>query len=106
MRLLIPLTGRVVAFSPLSGDPDDPIKVINVDLGDISWQAVSFDLENGVVEVEADVPRHLDEDDASYLPRKARVLENARSILKGHTRDELYAMGKSSRLKRPFKEKK
>ncbi len=101
MRLLIPLTGKVVTLNPLSGDLADPIRVIDVDMGDISWEAVSYDLENGVVEVEADVPRHPNEDNAHYETRRVAVLENARSILHSHIRDELYTMSKCSRIKRP-----
>lgn len=60
MGLRIPLTGTVEerdAEGRFSGNADDPIRIIDIDIGDIAWQAISFDLDNGFVEVEADVPK-------------------------------------------------
>jgi len=59
MRLSIPITGTAIIDKDgrVSGDPDDPIRVINLNVGDVAWKTVSLDLEAGLMEVEADVPR-------------------------------------------------
>ena len=123
MRLRIPLTGTLREDG--SGDPDDPVRVIGVDLGDIGWKALSFDFENGFVEVEADIPkrqRHrlsdgrillsheiseaelqsiaesAEETEKQYQERSALLLNNAKAILDGDI-DALYIATGSAKLK-------
>ncbi len=97
MRLVIPLTGTLRADG--SGDPDDPVRIIPVSLGDLAWRAVSFDFEAGTVEVEAEVPQHNGEERLAYEARSASVLSDAQAALE-HTADELYALTGAARLKR------
>jgi len=116
MRCLIPLTGTLLSGG--SGDPNDPIRIIPLDLGDVSWRAVSFDWENGVVEVELEpTPRYVrrmdpltgnpvsDETETEYDLRRTRALNHVKQLL-SKSKDELYTLSKSPRLKNPFKEKK
>ena len=58
MRLTIPLTGTVVLNPDRQTWQSGSDVGVAVDIGDIAWRAVSFDWENGTVEVEVvDVPR-------------------------------------------------
>jgi hypothetical protein len=73
MKLKIPLTGTAIKHTDGNwvGDPNDPVRIF-LDIGDIAWQAVSFDWENGMVEVEVtEVPRH----DLIKLPGKVARYE-------------------------------
>lgn len=115
MRIKIPLTGTLVTEDPDTGDPEDPVRVINLDLGDVAWQAVAFDWDAGLVEVELEVPRHTgrhdpdtgkafpDEPPAKHATRRAAALSRVKSLLLDHTVDELYGMAGDPRLRRPFK---
>jgi hypothetical protein len=55
MRLTIPLTGTAIKNldGSWSGHPQDHVRVIELDLGDISWKTVSIDWDKGLMEVEA-----------------------------------------------------
>jgi len=123
MRLEIPLTGTVIregsvyGNGKLSGDPNDPIRPINIDLGNVSWRMV--DIVNDVMIIDITPSENVneptgeidDDGDPIHIPRKsteqekAGFLQHAKDLIEGHTKDELYAMSKSSRLKRPFKQK-
>jgi len=124
MRLTLPLTGTVLVEGSLSdgsltGDPNDPICPISIDLGNVSWEMVDIDLENEVMVIEVEPAEGVDEDTGQvntegehiYKTRKATeeerigFLQNAQGLIETHTRDELYQMTGCSRLKRPFKEK-
>ena len=56
MRLTIPLTGTVVLNPDRKTWQSGSDVGVAVDIGDIPWHAVSFDWENGTVEVETDDP--------------------------------------------------
>lgn len=123
MRLTIPLTGTVLVEGSvwgdgkLTGSENDPIRPIDVDLGNVSWQMVDIDLENEVMEIEVEPAEEVGEDtgevDAEGDPihkmrpatkeEKVGFLQHAQSLVMNHTKDELYAISKSPRLKRPFK---
>lgn len=125
MRLTIPLTGTVLregsvwGKGELSGDPNDPIRPIDIDLGNVSWVMVDVDIENEVMEIEVKPSEELSEDTGQvdgkgepiYITRKATqaekagFLQHAQQLIEGHTKDELYALAKRPKLKRPFKEK-
>lgn len=124
MRLTIPLTGTVIAEGSvwgegkLSGDPNDPIRPIDIDLGNVSWVMVDVDLENEVMVIEVEpgenVSEPTDEVDGEGKPifigrpateeEKMGFLQHAQQLVEGHTKEELYAMANHPKLKRPFKE--
>lgn len=117
MNLTIPLTGTVITESPLSGDPNDPVRPIDIDLGNVSWKMVYVDLENEVAIIEVEPAEGVDEDtgqvDGKGRPIHKRIqateqerkgfLQYAQDLVMNHTKDELYQMSKCPRLKRPFK---
>lgn len=123
MRLTIPLTGTVLVEGSvhgdgkLSGDPDDPIRLIDIDLGNVSWSMVDVDLENEVMTIEVEPGEEVSEPtgeiDAEGNPifktrlateeEKVGFLQHAQDLVINNTNDELYQMSKCSKLKRPFK---
>lgn len=86
MRFLVPLTGTLLTYGP-TGDPDDPVRVVDLDLGDVRWHAVGFDLENDLVEIE--------------VSGAEADLLRVEQLLEGHTVQELYDMSGPPRLKKP-----
>jgi len=129
MRLKIPMTGTVTGFDPecykldgigVSGDPNDPVRVVNLDLG-IAWHLVSIDLETDLMEVEVEAPEKvdvpvldakgktiLDKDGQiqhysrlTTLAEKQQILDNAQHILESKTTDEVYALTRDKRLVKP-----
>lgn len=123
MRLTIPLTGTVLVEGMvhgeglLTGDDNDPIRPVDIDLGNVSWTMVDVDMENEVMEIEVEpgdtVAEPTGEVDAEgkpvYLSRPATgeekdgFLQHARQLVEARTRDELYAISKCARLKRPVR---
>ena len=124
MRILVPLTGELITFN--SGNPDNPVKPIDftellpIELTDFSWEALNYDFEAGVVELEitfkpTTIPTKWDdkgkaiesrqEEEDDFQQRKVASESALSKVLREHTIDELYAMSKCSRLNRPFKEK-
>lgn len=123
MRLTLPLTGTVLVEGSvwgdgkLSGDPDDPIRPIDIKLRNVSWTMVDVDLENEVMVIEVKPAEMIEEDtgevDGEGHPvrrgrpttqqEKVAFLQVAKDLVEGHTKDELYTMAKAPRLKRPFK---
>lgn len=130
MILKIPMTGTVIDFDPecykldsigISGDPADPVRVVNLDLGGIAWHLVSIDLENDLMEVEAEAPQEvvlpmldsngepvLDTDGTPRFSRmtltpaeKQQILINAQHILESKTADEIYSLTGDRRLVKP-----
>lgn len=124
MRLTIPLTGTVLVEGSvhsdglLQGDDKDPIRPVDIDLGNVSWKMVDIDLDNEVMIIEVAPAEEFDEDtgqvDAEnkpiYIRRKATeqekqgFLQHAQGLVMNHTKEELYAMSKLPRLKRPFED--
>lgn len=123
MRLILPLTGTVIREGSvfgdglLGGDPDDPIRPVDIDLGNVSWVMVNVDLEKGEMEIEVtpalEVIEPTGEIDGEGNPvyetrkttqaEKADLLQYAKDLVEGQTKDELYVMSKCAKLKRPFK---
>lgn len=120
MRLRIPLTGTVLVEGDvfgkgdLKGDPVDSIRPVDIDLGNVSWTMVGIDLVNETMEIEVTPAEEIDEDtgekdgDGKSIYRrrkaaeleKAALLEHARNLIEGHTKEELYLISKCPKLKR------
>ena len=117
MRILVPITGTVINDNPVAGDPDDPIRLINVNLGNVSWKLVRLDLVNDLADIEVTPGETTDEAtdsfDAEGKPiyrtrpttqaERLQYLNDLKKVIDQHTKEELYAMSKSARLKKPFK---
>lgn len=126
MRLKVPIIGRVLEYDPVAakidgigvvGDPDDPVKLININLGNISWRLVTIDLENDLAEIEVSPGEDIsllrdggdpdNPDDWTSRPatkkEKQGFLEYARQAVENKTKDELYRIGKAKRLVKPAK---
>ena len=102
----------------LKGSPDDPIRLIDINLGHVSWTMVDVDTENEVMVIEVSPEETIgedtgevdDKDNPIYTIRqttekeKEDFLLHARKLVEGKTYDELYETSKSPKLKRPFKE--
>lgn len=120
MRLTIPLTGKVLDEVALIGDTNDPIRPVELDLGNVSWQMVDIDLDNEVMMIEVEPSNNIaeptgelnDEGEPAFISRQATdeekigFLQHAQDLVMNHTKSELYQISKCSRLRRPFKEKK
>lgn len=127
MKMKIPITGTVVSTNPvIMGDSDDPIKPISIDLGNVSWTLIELDLENEEMTIEITPSESFSEPDLNehgvqkvdkkgnhvFKPsRKAtkqekdKFIEHARNhSLERVSKEALYALSKSPRLKNPFKE--
>ncbi len=120
MRLTIPLTGTVLVEGSvhgdglLKGDPDDPIRPVDLNLGNVSWRAVDVDLDAGVMIIEVAPAQEVEEDTgqvdgrgkpvyqtrAATPAEKEDFLQHARQLIESRTTDELYAMSGKPRLKR------
>lgn len=130
MRLTIPLTGTVLVegsvhgAGDLTGDNKDPIRPVDIDLGNVSWTMVDVDLENEVMIIEVKPSDTISEPDLNALGKqkinpdtgkllwisrlateeeKTGFLQDAQRLIEMHTKGELYEMSRCSRLKRPFK---
>ena len=124
MMLVIPLTGTLLVINPLAGDPNDPVRPVDLDLGNVSWQMVSVDLENEVMVVDVSPGATISEPElnpdgspkvgpesgkAVYKTRlttdeeKQGFLDHAQELTMNHTKDELYTMSGCSRLRGPLK---
>lgn len=131
MRLKIPLTGTISKYHPelakyggssgISGDLNDPVRPVPVNLGNVSWKLVSIDLETDTAEIEVTPSDNISEPDLGaegkqkkdkdgnllYKSRQATeqekvsFLQYAKNLVEGHTKDELYQISKCPRLKRP-----
>lgn len=123
MRISIPLTGTVKELNPLRGEPSDPVRPIDINLGNVSWTMVDVDLENNLMIIEVEPGNRVSEPDLDgegkqkigkegnpiYITRKATeeektgFLQYAQDLIEGHTKDELYAISRCPRLKKPAK---
>lgn len=121
MRLKVPLTGTVLDYDILGakydgigvvGDPNDPVKPVEINLGYISWGLVTIDLVNDLAEIEVSPAENINVLKAGGDPlnpadwtsrvstptERQGFLDNAKSLVESHTVDELYIMSKSKRL--------
>lgn len=119
MRVKLPITGTVREVKPhVSGDLDDPIRLININLGNVSWRLISLDIDAEEMEIEVLPSESFEEDtgeineegkpiwvNRSATPEdKETFLEYARNhSLERMSKDALYALSGSPRLKNPFK---
>ncbi len=119
MRIRMPITGTVKQLNPyIIGDDDNPIRMINIDLGNVSWKLVRLDLEDEEMEIEVKPAETVSKDtgklDENNEPigmvrkatseEKAQFLEHARNhSLERMSKQALYALSKSPRLKNPFR---
>ena len=124
MRLIIPITGNVLAYDPVSaeidgigivGDPNDPVRIINIDLGNVSWRLVTIDLESDLAEIEVSPGETVSQlkdggnpnNPEGWLSRQATEQEKqaflnyAKNLVESHMIDDLYTMSKSNRLVKP-----
>lgn len=123
MILRVPLTGTVLVEGEvnkggyLKGDNKDPIRPVSLDLGNVSWTMVDIDFVNEEMIIDVQPAEEVNEDTGQvdeenkpiFAPRKTTkqektdFLQYARQKVEGHTKEELFAMSGSPRLKRPFK---
>ena len=125
MRLKIPLTGTVSEYDPKAaqwdglgvvGDNNDPVKPININLGNVSWGLIAIDLVNDLAEIEVSpgeninvlkadkIPPGLAEDWTSRpatVEEKQGFLDHAKQAVEGKTKDEHYASTGTKRLVKP-----
>lgn len=114
MRMTVPLTGTVIISGSvwgegrLEGDQNDFIRPIPM-LADVSWTMVDVDLENEVAIIEVK-PAQTIYDDSLKKRRptteaeKQAFIEHARNhSLERMSKEALYTLSKSPRLKNPFK---
>lgn len=113
----MPITGTAISYADGGyGDLNDPIRLINIDLGNVSWKLIKLDLENDVAEIEV-TPGSIFTDTGQkneygvpiYTERPATpgeqqaILAHTRSLVEGHTKEELYQTSGSPKLKKPEK---
>ena len=119
MRMKLPITGTVKEVSPyIIGDNDDPIRPVSVDLGNVSWTLIGVDLESEEMEIEItpSIDDHYDtgtvdgEGDPIFAIRKATAMDKVQAVeyaldrsLGRMSKQALYDLSKSPRLKNPFK---
>lgn len=122
MRVLVPITGELISSN--SGNPDNPVRPIDftellpVELADFAWEAIRYDFEAGVAELEITFkPKRIatkwdgegnptesrPETEGEFQQRQGKSENALRTVLKDHTISELYEMAKQPGLKRPFK---
>lgn len=119
MKVIVPITGELIGSD--AGNPDDPVRPINlvkllpVELTDFAWQAINYDFDAGLVELEVTFEPQIIETDwdgksnpiawreetqIELATRQTNTEEALRQILQDHTRDELHQMSGSPKLKR------
>ncbi len=113
MRLAIPLTGTVLiegsvhGAGDLTGDPNDIIRPIDIDLGNVSWTMVGIDLDAEVMIIEVSPGETVEGATGETRPatpeEKTGFLQHAQGLVMNHTRDELHALTGNARLKRPLR---
>lgn len=133
MIFRIPLTGTVMREGSvwgaglLAGDPDDPIRPIALDLGGVDWRMVDVDLDNEIMIIDVQPSEKTTEPDLDeggkqkidpqtgelcwiIRPRtpaeKTVILQRIQDLLTNSTKEKLYKMSGSPRLRRPFRKKK
>lgn len=119
MRMKVPITGTVTEIVPfIAGDPDDPISPVRNYLGEIDWRCVDIDLVEETMEIEL-LPKldidyeseELDENEERIWKNRpttpqerAQAIDRAKDVsLERMSKQALYALSGSPRLKNPFK---
>lgn len=120
MRMKFPITGTVKEIDPyVSGDLDDPIRPVDLNLGNVSCRLIKLDIEAEDMELEV-TPNPMTRYDTgevdeggkpifAYKPATEEEKQNRREAalnlsLSRMSREALYALSKSPRLINPFKE--
>ncbi len=119
MRMKIPITGTVKGVEPhISGDLNDPISMISLDLGDVSWTLINLDLDAEEMEIEVTPSPSTDYDTGqvdgegkpifAQRPATEEEKHNRREAalnlsLSRMSKQALYALSGSPRLKNPFR---
>ena len=121
MRLRVPITGTVLEYDPVAGqmdgigvvgDPNDPVRVVNINLGNVSWRLVTIDLENDLAEIEVKPGENISllkdggnpDNRNDWISRfateeeKQEFINYAQQAVESKTADELYAITKAKRL--------
>ena len=119
MRIKLPITGTVTEIEPfISGDPNDPIRKVDIDLGNVSYKLISIDLD--AEEMEIEITPKLEtiyatgevHEDGKIKKAMRPTTQQERNAFIEHARDHslermskqaLYAMSNSPPLKNPFK---
>lgn len=115
MNISIPLTGTLISYQPTLGDLHDPVRPIELNLGNVSWRLISLDLEYDLALVEVTAAEEqdfdtgrLDQDSKPIYERrrlteaqKQGLLDNVKSLLLDNSVDKLYELSKSPRLRKP-----
>ncbi len=131
MELRIPLTGTVLhegeywGKGDLIGDNDDPIRSLPLNVRNLALKVLDIDLKNEEAIVELIPSEEISEPDLDengvqkvdpvdgHLRFKKRLateveksawLEEARQMVEGHTKEELYAISGCHKLIRPKRE--
>lgn len=120
----MPITGRVLDYDPkagqidgigVDGDNNDPVKIINISLGNVSWRLVTIDLVDDLAEIEVSPGERINilkdggnpDNPEDWISRPATdeekqgFLDYARDAIEKHTKDELYDISGSKRLVKP-----
>ena len=108
MRMTMPITGTVKEEKPyIAGDENDPIRMIDINLGNVSWRLVSLDLENEAMEIEVKPSETINDAGIirpTTIQEKTQFIEAVRNwSLERMPKEALYALSKSPYLKNPFK---
>ena len=121
MRIKIPLTGTVTGFDAdcykldnigISGDRNDPVRPVPIDLGGVAWHLISVDLETDMAEIEIEAPESIDELKSGGNPEKPEdytngkltaperqaILDNAETVSKSKAPDEFYTLTGAKKL--------
>lgn len=121
-KLKVPITGTITDFDAnlyksdnigIKGDPNDPVRLIDIDLGNVSWRLVSIDLVNEEAEIEitpSEIVSELknggnpdNEDDwitrATTTQEKLNTITAAEDKVKNKTKGELLALTGNMALK-------
>jgi len=120
MRMKIPITGTVrkITDGIVSGDNVDFIRPVNLNLGNVSWTLIHLDIENEEMEIEItpnpktnydtgevnEVGEPIFKSRFATEEEKENRREGALNLsLSRMSKQALYALSKSPRLKNPFK---
>ncbi len=126
MKLTIPIIGTVSVEGTLKqgtliGSNDDPIRLVPINLGHVSWKLVDIDIEDEIAIIEVspsdyrDIPtgrkmtlsdgKEVDETErrSATAQEKTEALQHAQGLVVGKTHTQLRSLTGATRLKRPNK---
>lgn len=110
MIVSIPLTGTLIAYNPVKGDPDDPVRPIPLKMGNCRRSLISLDLENDLALIDVTPADQGDFESGGVISRrsyteqeKEAMLANIKNLLLDNSIDRLYQITGSARLRKPKK---